>query len=144
MPRLIQGYVAIENGDRLEGVSVSNGREIVQTDSLGRYQLPCCSETRFVFITVPAGYAAADRFYFDLNSTDNFDFALQHHPESESTSFSFVQITDLHTTVDDRVFLEQDLAQIHREVGNKAHFIVASGDLTDGGQREEYKTISAL
>ena len=51
-----------------------------------------------------------------------------------------MQITDLHTTVDDRVFLEQDLAQIHREVGNKAHFIVASGDLTDGGQREEYKT----
>ena len=140
MPRLIQGYVAIENGDRLEGVSVSNGREIVQTDSRGRYQLPCCSETRFVFITVPAGYAAADRFYFDLNSTDNFDFALQHHPESESTSFSFVQITDLHTTVDDRVFLEQDLAQIHREVGDRARFIVATGDLTDGGQREEYKT----
>ena len=85
MPRLIQGYVAIENGDRLEGVSVSNGREIVQTDSRGRYQLPCCSETRFVFITVPAGYAAADRFYFDLNSTDNVAGVLHRfeetHPE---------------------------------------------------------------
>ena len=85
MPRLIQGYVAIENGDRLEGVSVSNGREIVQTDGRGLYQLSCCSETRFVCITVPAGYAAADGFYIDLQTTSNFDFALRHHPESKST-----------------------------------------------------------
>ena len=77
MPRLIQGYVAFENGDRLEGVSVSNGREIVQTDGRGLYQLPYCSETRFVFITGPAGHAAADRFYFDLQTTGNFDFTLR-------------------------------------------------------------------
>lgn len=138
MSKLIQGYVAAENGSRLAGVSVSNGREISQTDSRGRYQLSWYSETRFVFVTVPAGYVAANRYYFDLNTADNLDFVLRHHPESMNTSFSFVQITDLHITVDDHAFLEQDLAQIHREVGNKAHFIVASGDLTDGGQREEY------
>ncbi len=140
MSGLIQGCVATENGSRLGGVSVSNGREIVQTDKFGRYEIPCRPENRFVFITVPAGYAAVDRFYIDLKTTDNFDFALQHHPKSGDASFSFVQITDLHTTVDNRVLVEQDLAQIHREVGDRAQFIVASGDLTDGGQREEYKT----
>ena len=140
MSRLIQGCVVAENGSRLAGVSVSNGREISQTDSRGRYQLPWYSETRFVFVTVPAGYVTANRFYFDLNTADNLDFVLRHHPESKNTSFSFVQITDLHITVNDHAFLEQDLAQIHREVGDTAHFIVASGDLTDGGQREEYNT----
>ena len=140
MSKLIQGCVAIENGCRLAGVSVSNGRKIVQTDSRGQYQLSCCSETRFVFITMPAGYVAANRFYIDLKTTDNFDFALKHHPKSDDASFAFVQITDLHTAINNRAILEQDLAQIHREVGNKARFIVASGDLTDGGKPEEYKT----
>ena len=145
MSKLIQGCVAIENGCRLAGVSVSNGREIVQTDSLGRYQLSCCSEARFVFITVPAGYVAAGRFYIDLKTTGNFDFTLRHHPESKNASFAFVQITDLHTAVNDHAILEQDLAQIHQEVGDKARFIVASGDLTDGGKPEEYKTyLSAI
>ena len=52
-----------------------------------------------------------------------------------------MQITDTHISVDRRAFashLEEDLAQIHREVGGIAQFIVASGDLTAGGQREEY------
>lgn len=140
MSGLIQGCVATESGSRLGRVSVSNGREIVQTDSLGRYQLSCCSEARFVFITVPSGYVAADRFYIDLKTKGNFDFTLRHHAESTNASFAFVQITDLHTAVNDRAILEQDLAQIHREVGNKARFIVASGDLTDGGKPEEYIT----
>ena len=140
MSRLIQGYIRTANGNHLAGVSVSNGKEIAQTDSRGRYELPRYSETRFVFVTVPAGYMAENKFYFDLNSTDNFDFVLRHHAESKNASFSFVQITDLHITVNDRAFLEQDLAQIHQEDGDKAHFIVASGDLTDGGQREEYNT----
>ena len=140
MSGLIQGCVATESGSRLGRVSVSNGREIVQTDSLGRYQLSCCSEARFVFITVPSGYVAADRFYIDLKTMGNFDFTLRHHPESTNASFAFVQITDLHTAVNDRAILEQDLVQIHREVGNKARFIVASGDLTDGGKPEEYIT----
>ena len=138
MSRLIQGYIRTANSNHLAGVSVSNGREVSQADNRGRYELPCYSETRFVFVTVPAGYVAANGFYIDLNTADHFDFVLRHHPESKNASFSFVQITDLHMTVNDRASLEQDLAQIHREVGDKAHFIVASGDLTDGGQREEY------
>ena len=69
MSGLIQGCVATENGSRLGGVSVSNGREIVQTDKFGRYEIPYHPENRFVFITVPAGYMAAGRFYIDLKTT---------------------------------------------------------------------------
>ena len=141
MSRLIQGCIRTESGNRIAGVSVSNGKEVVRTDIDGGYQLACNPEHRFVFITVPAGYVAADRFYIDLKKAGDFDFTLRHHPKSKDNSFSFVQITDTHISVDRRAFashLKEDLAQIHREVGGIAQFIVASGDLTAGGQREEY------
>ena len=141
MAKLIRGHIHVESGSHMPDVCVSNGREAVQTDTHGYYHLPCQSEDRFVFITVPAGYLAVGRFYIDLKKADNFDFTLRHHPEGENTSFSFVQITDTHISVDKRAFashLEDDLARIHRDVGGLAQFIVASGDLTAGGGREEY------
>ena len=142
MARLIEGCISTEEGERKAGVCVSNGRSVVRTDAHGLYQLPCRPEDRFVFVTVPAGYIAADGFYIDLKKAGNFDFTLKVYPESKRESFSFVQITDTHISVDRRAFaahLEEDLAQIYREVGGIAQFIVASGDLTAGGQREEYQ-----
>lgn len=142
MAKQIRGHIRVESGSHMLDVCVSNGREVVQTDTHGNYQLPCQSEDRFVFITVPAGYLAVGKFYIDLKKADNFDFTLRHHPEGENTSFSFVQITDTHISVDKRAFashLEDDLARIHRDVGGLAQFIVASGDLTASGGREEYQ-----
>ncbi len=142
MARLIEGCVSTEEGERKAGVCVSNGRSVVRTDAHGLYQLPRRPEDRFVFVTAPAGYIAADGFYIDLKKAGNFDFTLKDYPESKRESFSFVQITDTHISVDRRAFashLEEDLAQIYREVGGIAQFIVASGDLTAGGQREEYQ-----
>ena len=138
----IEGSIRTEEGNGVADVCVSNGREVVQTDIHGQYKLPRRPEDRFVFITVPSRYVAADSFYIDLKKADGFDFVLKHHPESERTSFAFVQITDMHISVERRAFashLEEDLAQIHREVGDRARFIVASGDLTAGGQWEEYE-----
>ena len=142
MAKLIQGHIRTESGSHMPEICVSNGRETVQTDTHGDYQLSCRSEDRFVFMTVPAGYLAVGKFYIDLKNAGNFDFTLRHHPEGENTSFSFVQITDTHISVDRRAFashLEDDLARIHRDVGGLVQFIVASGDLTAGGGREEYR-----
>ena len=142
MAKLIRGHIRVESGSHMPDVCVSNGREVVQTDIHGDYHLPCQSEDRFVFITVPAGYLAVGKFYVDLKKADNYDFTLRHHPEGENTSFSFVQITDTHISIVKRAFashLEDDLARIHRDVGGLAQFIVASGDLTAGGGREEYE-----
>ena len=141
MAKLIQGHIRTESGSHMPDVCVSNGREVVQTDTHGDYQLSCRPEDRFVFITAPAGFLAVGKFYLDLKNADNFDFTLRDHPEGENTSFSFVQITDTHISVDKRAFashLEDDLARIHRDACGLAQFIVASGDLTAGGGREEY------
>ena len=81
MSRLIQGCIRTESGRRIAGVSVSNGREVVRTDIHGGYQLACNPEHRFVFMTVPAGYVAVDRFYIDLKNAGDFDFTLRHHPK---------------------------------------------------------------
>ena len=55
MAKQIRGHIRVESGSHMLDVCVSNGREVVQTDTHGNYQLPCQSEDRFVFITVPAG-----------------------------------------------------------------------------------------
>ncbi len=141
MNKPIEGDIRTEEGTGVSGVSVSNGRKVVQTDAHGRFRLPRHVEDSFVFITVPCGYRAADEFYLDLKETNSFDFVLKHHPESDCTSFSFVHITDLHISIDRRAFarhLKEDLAQIQQEVGDRSRFIVASGDLTAGGRREEF------
>ena len=59
MTKLIEGRIRTEAGEVAAGVCVSNGREVVKTDIHGGYQLPCQTEDRFVFMTVPAGYLAA-------------------------------------------------------------------------------------
>ena len=109
----IEGCIRTEEGNGVADVCVSNGREVVQSDIHGQYKLPRRPEDRFVFITVPSRYVAADSFYIDLKKADGFDFVLKHHPERERTSFAFVQITDMHISVERRAFaphLEQHLA----------------------------------
>ena len=141
MEQMIEGQVRTTAGRVVTGVCISNGREIVRTDLAGQYRLPHQPEDRFVYVTVPAGCRAVGQFYIDLEEAEAFDFLLEPHPASADSTFSFVQITDMHISVTRRAFahhLEEDLAQIHREVGAQARFIVASGDLTAGGQRAEY------
>ena len=78
----IQGQVFLDTDrdsrsddeDGVEGVAVSNGREVVVTDSDGRYELPAY-ENMTVFVTKPAGYQVPV-------SEDNFaQFYYHHLPE---------------------------------------------------------------
>ena len=139
---MITGAVKTLDGTPLPNVQVSNGLDVTGTDPGGRYALPDRPNQRFVFLTVPAGYVPADRFYIELQSQTSHDFTLTPPPPGATTDFPFVQITDLHLSPERRYLpadLAQDLAQIRREVGDQIHFIVASGDLTAGGKREEYE-----
>ncbi|MCZ6636044.1 MAG: PQQ-binding-like beta-propeller repeat protein [bacterium] len=143
---MIEGTVGIRKQDgALEGVGgvcVSNGREVVQTEADGSYRLPRQPEDRFVFVTVPAGYEAAVSFYVDLTQSESFDFELRENLESQASEFSFVQVTDIHMSLEGRSItadLVADLDQIHQEVGDQVRFIVATGDLTNRGKPEEFK-----
>jgi outer membrane protein assembly factor BamB len=138
---MLQGTVRQQNGGGILGVNVSNGREVVTTGADGRYQLPRAVEDRFVFVTVPAGYVSEGPFYRDLTLADATDFVLRPDAASLDADFSFVQITDIHMAVQGRTGrddLKADLAQIYDEVGQDARFVVATGDLTNVGTREEY------
>lgn len=59
----------------------------------------------------------------------------------KSDTFSFIQITDLHVgegVVPDGRALESDLRQLIAENGASSDFIIATGDLTDLGKKEEF------
>ena len=135
------GHIQTEEGSALPGVRVSNGRDITRTDQDGHYALPTNPDSRFVFITTPSGYTPTELFYIDLHHETNCDFTLKPDPQSAAPEFAFVQITDLHLSTERRYLptdFAEDLAQIRENVGEQAHFLIASGDLTAGGKAEEY------
>jgi hypothetical protein len=142
---MIHGTVKVrsQNGDLagIENVCVSNGREIVRTGADGVYALPQQPEDRFVFVTVPSGYAAIGHFYIDLTTSDGFDFELEENAERNVAEFAFVQVTDIHMSVGGRSVtsdLIEDLAEIDRQVGDRVLFIAATGDLTNLGTQAEF------
>lgn len=45
------------NGKGIANVTVSDGFHVVQTNARGKYKLPVSSQSEFVFISIPAGYA---------------------------------------------------------------------------------------
>ena len=70
---LLKGQVVDEKGKAIAGVSVSDGTNIVQTDSKGRYSLQSTNEAMFVYISIPAGYEIPHdkyiaRFYQKIQS----------------------------------------------------------------------------
>ena len=136
----IPGYVYDEKGGGVEGVCVSNGREVVRTDEAGRYELPRFDEVPYVWVTVPAGYAPMGHFY-RRPTVAAVDFMLRGYGESAGEVFSFVQISDMHISTEQRSLPEDfrgDLRWVLEEVGGEAQFVVVTGDLTGGGKAEEY------
>lgn len=62
-------------GKKLANVIVSDGFSVVQTDRKGRYEIPFNAQARFVFVSIPAGYAIPNengiaRHYQPFNSSD--------------------------------------------------------------------------
>lgn len=45
-----------ESGEPVAGVSVTDGRNVVKTDENGEFTLQGWRKTRFITVTVPAGY----------------------------------------------------------------------------------------
>ena len=81
-------YLADENGQRatnapgIAGVFVSNGRDIVQTDARGRYQLPA-TDGDIIFVRKPANHA------FTLDQFNAPQFYYVHRPSGSPTDFKY-------------------------------------------------------
>ena len=120
-----------DKGDKpLKGVSVSDGLNVVRTESDGTFRLPGHDRERFVFITTPSGYKTDNRYYCRIGSGESYDFALQPYEAcaGKDGSHAFIQISDteIFNTRDheDWVGNLRDYA-----AGNRTAFIMHTGDI---------------
>ncbi|MBN2009633.1 PQQ-binding-like beta-propeller repeat protein [candidate division KSB1 bacterium] len=117
----------------IPGVGVSDGREVVITNSNGAYTLT--NEQRdanVVFVSVPENSRKGERFYHLLYSDMSkraFDFQLIPATQSEPHSFSFIQTTDVHIWNWDAIADFKHRIQRMNKIAPDARFIMCTGDL---------------
>lgn len=161
-PRVTVSGVVFEdrNGDHvhdpgergIEGVTVSDGVTVVETDADGRYLIETDPGRRIndlVFITQPSGYSVptdefmTPRFYRDLGELADgderrADFALVADSTSRGAHFSFANVADPH--------INPQLPEQIREINGTAAdlgFIQVSGDLTNLATDAEFERYQA-
>lgn len=136
-----------DKGERpLSGVMVSDGLNVVLTDSEGYFNLPGHQKERFISVTTPSGYKPANQHYIPIsNQTLSYDFALKPwHKVNKSGKHSFIQITDTEI---------RDLNSEHKiwanNVRDYAHnedvaFIIHTGDICyEGGLKNHIKLMNS-
>ena len=116
----------------LSGIKVSDGKHVVVTANNGEYTLKGYRKTRFIYITVPAGFKAVDTFYKHIDkNTDTYNFGLTKH-QLTAKKTKFVQITDTEVSeYGDWIKNAKDYSK-QNEIG----FIVHTGDICyEDGQK---------
>lgn len=110
----VSGRVSCD-GKGLKGVAVSDGIEVVLTNSKGRYKMNSKKENGYVFISIPSGYEAETeglipKFFvrLDGNGRETADFELKKADQSDVTLFV---TSDIHLTGDS---VDKDLPEFHR------------------------------
>ena len=113
--RQISGCVSSQ-GRGLAGVAVTDGSNIVLTDSMGRYTLATLSLSQFVYITTPSGYdvpvasGSIPQFYHTLTPSDSiYDFHLT-PSATDDNRHAFVVHTDVQVTS------KSDVAQFSKQI----------------------------
>lgn len=83
------------DGAPLANVSVSDGRNVVKTNENGEFSLKGYRKTRFITVTVPAGYTT-ENYYIsaDKSKADGYDFNLEKSAIPAGAAHSFLQISD--------------------------------------------------
>ena len=85
----------------ISGVAVSDGLNVVLTDSKGAFRLPGITETRFIRITVPAGFRSSGNYYIKEDRRESgYDFGLVPFPASGDKKVRFLQLADTETGSD--------------------------------------------
>lgn len=112
----------------LEGVSVSDGLNVVQTDAGGRFELPGFERTRFIQITIPSGYSLSSPFFQRISGDKheyNFGIVPDNSPDRENGKVRMIQISDTETPVyGDWITDIRDYALLH-----EVDFIMHNGDI---------------
>jgi outer membrane protein assembly factor BamB len=152
------------SGLGLAGVPVSDGHTVTITDGGGAWELLVDPDAEFVFVTVPGTHIALHDFFLDVRDVarrpTHHSFTLTPHPDGRPERFRFVQVTDLHLSVDDgaafRALHERGVhtptgvpvtghtteADLRNDLFRVAErespaFIVATGDIANHGKPAE-------
>ena len=126
------GNGLFDKGDRtLAGVAVTDGLNVVTTDSRGHFELPGYEGTRFVTITTPSGYLTNNRHYIHVDpKVESYDFALTRYDNGvrKDGSHQFIQLTD--TEIFNTTRNEEWVDDIRRYCANeKMAFVMHTGDI---------------
>lgn len=121
-----------DRGEKLlQGIKVSDGLQVVETDAKGCFSLPGHERARFVFITTPSGYMASNGYYRKIEAeVTSYDFGLEPFPTAVDSkgNHRFIQISD---TEIGAVEGNEAWARSLRDYSNneKAAFIIHTGDI---------------
>src|SRR5262245_53304450 len=91
-------------GEAVAGVAVSDGLAVTRTAADGSFVLADRADTEFVWVTVPSSHRALEAGWFaDVRggAASPIRFALDRRAEPARDGCRFVQVTDLHVSVDD-------------------------------------------
>lgn len=113
--RTISGKV-VAGKKPLAGVPVTDGINFVTTDARGCYRIVTLADSRFIYISTPAGYdvpvanGTVPQFFKTLNATDSvYDFSLSRSKKADKRH-SFLVFADVQATYDD------DYAQFRSDI----------------------------
>ena len=120
------GYVTDGNGMPLEGVAVTNGRDVVKTDENGHYVMDGWLKDRFVTVTIPTGYWTEDYYMEVGDARDGYDFTLEKLDE-DYTNHTFLQVSDSEVGEDGVGEWIDNVKQTAEETN--AAFIIHTGDI---------------
>ncbi|MFT4223626.1 outer membrane protein assembly factor BamB family protein [Dysgonomonas sp.] len=121
-----------DNGEMLlGGVLVTDGLNVVKTNSKGEFQLAGHPKERFITVTTPSGYKTVNAHYLRINSDINsYDFALEVWETriAADGSHKFIQIadTEISTSIDQERWTQNVRDYINNE---NVAFVMHTGDI---------------
>ena len=135
---VIKGKVTC-GGKGIQGVTVTDGRQCVQTDASGKYAIPTLGDHPFVYISTPSGYltdrkGSLPSFYLpvDYSRKQSYDFVLKKNPKGDLSHVFIVQ-SDIQVTSKEELSIYQqvvdDCKQLLSSYQSTEVFGVDCGDI---------------
>lgn len=127
------GTVKDAEGNPMADVMVTDGRNVVRTDSNGEFKLKGYRHTRFITVTTPTGYFSKDFYIKTEKSKERYDFVLSKYNANvgENGEHSFFQITD--TEVNGKILNNKEIPWLEKLKTDIAEqnpaFLIHTGDI---------------
>lgn len=138
----VYGIVTTSEGDGIENVIVSDGKEVTVTNKKGIYQIKSAKKLGYVFISIPSGYEVSSKgvlpqFYYPLKGApsvaERVDFTLK--KVNDQNTYKVFMLGDMHLanrTNDNKQFSEftSDLTSYMASHRGEKMYAIALGDMT--------------